>query len=210
MYRTAEVRWFHWGTVPRAVLDWLEQATSLAETQPPRQDHYLLLPGNTSLGIKLREGQIEVKQRLRQHGTARFGEDVAGVVEWWRKWSFPISAAGSGPGAWLTPATSWLPVDKERRLWRYRLAADGTLCQVSLDGMPESGCEFELSEVRARGGIWWSVCFEAFGQETNLEDSLYAVAARLLAPGWPVAMEEGRSAGYPEWISRLGPNAGMP
>ena len=203
MYPTAEVRWFYWGTVPRAVVDWLEQGTDLPERQTPRRDHYLRLPGNASLGIKLREGRIEVKRRTQQRGTARFGENVVGTVEHWRKWSFPMEAAQAGADAWLTPATAWIPIDKARRLRRYGLAADGTLSQVSLGRMPQRGCEFELSEVRAGGGTWWSVCLEAFGQEDSLEDSLYAVSALLLFSAWPVAMEEEQSSGYPEWFNRI-------
>ncbi|MFN2292752.1 MAG: hypothetical protein ACK2UC_16285 [Anaerolineae bacterium] len=203
MYPTAELRWFYWGAAPRAALDWLEQWGGLPEPQAPRRDYYLRLPGNSSLGIKLREGQIEVKRRTRQRGTARFGENVAGMVEHWRKWSFPIADSEAGTDAWLTPASAWIPVDKARRLHRYGLAADGTLSQVSLERMPQRGCEFELSEVRAQGDMWWSVCLEAFGEEGSLEDSLYAVSALLLSPGWPVAMAEEQSSSYPEWLNRL-------
>jgi hypothetical protein len=210
MYLTAEVRWFYWGAAPRAVLDWLGQCSNLPDAQPPRTDHYLRLPGNVSLGIKLREGQIEVKRRLRQRGTAHFGENVVGVVEHWRKWSFPISAPEPDSGNWLTPVSSWIAVDKARRLRRFRLASDGTVSQVTLDRMPERGCEFELSEVRAGGGRWWSVCFEAFGEEERLEDSLYAVSTILFTPAWPVAMGEDDSLGYPEWIDRMRLNAGKP
>lgn len=203
MYPTAEVRWFYWGTAPLAALDWLEQWGGLPEPQIPRRDHYLRLPGNTSLGIKLREGQIEVKRRLCQRGIARFGESVVGIVEHWRKWSFPIATPQAGAVAWPTPATHWITVDKARRLRRYGLAVDGTLSQVRLDRMPDKGCEFELSEVRAGGGTWWSVCLEAFGQEDNLEDSLYAVSALLISSAWPVALEAPQSSGYPEWLNRM-------
>jgi hypothetical protein len=209
MYLTAEIRWFYWGTTPQAVHDWLERGIGLPDVQPARQDHYLHLPGNASLGIKLREGRIEVKQRLRQRGTAHFGENVAGVVEHWRKWSFPISTPELDPRTWLTPATSWIAVDKVRRLQRYRWDTDGTVSVVRLDRMPEWGCEFELSEVRAGGGRWWSVCFEAFGEEARLDDGLYAVASIFLQ-SWPVVMEEEQSIGYPAWLSLLRGSASKP
>lgn len=209
MYPTAEVRWFSWGTAPRAVLDWLERGIGLPEPQTPRRDHYLHLLDNASLGIKLREGRIEIKRRTQQRGTARFAENVVGIVEHWRKWSFPISPSSPQAGAhtWLTPATDWIAVDKARRLRRYGLAPDGTLSQVSLERMPQRGCEFELSEVRAAGDTWWSVCLEAFGPEKGLEDSLYAVATLYLTRDWPVAMEEGQSCGFPDWIDRMAPDS---
>ncbi|MGC9333342.1 MAG: hypothetical protein ACP5JJ_04285 [Anaerolineae bacterium] len=203
MYLTAEVRWFYRGTTPRAVLDWLEQRSSLPEPQPPRQDHYLWLPGNESVGIKIREGRVEVKVRLQQRGTARFGENIVGQVERWRKWSFPFSSPEADPGAWLTPTRSWITVHKARRLHRYHLARDGTLSQVTLERMPGTGCDFELSEVGVGQGTWWSVCFEAFGPAAGLEDRLCAVAAIILAPGWPVAMEASRSLSYPAWIDLI-------
>jgi hypothetical protein len=200
MYLTAEVRWFNWGPVPRAVLDWLEQRSSLPAPQPPRQDHYLGL-GNASLGIKLREGRIEVKMRLQQRGMARFGENIVGQAERWRKWSFPLS--DPDPGSWLSPAGAWIPVRKVRRLHRYGLAEDGTVSLVPSDRLPTAGCDFELSEVRTVEGTWWSVCFEAFGPAAGLEDSLYAVAAIIMAPGWPVAMEAEGSYSYPEWLVQV-------
>ena len=207
MYPTAEVRWFYWGTSPQAVLERLARGIGLPEPQTPRRDHYLHLPGISSLGIKLREGRIEIKRRTQQRGNARFAENVVGIVEHWRKWSFPISSTQASADAWLTPATAWIPVDKARRLRRYGLAADGTLSQVSLARMPQGGCEFELSEVRAGGDTWWSVCLEAFGQEKGLEDSLYAVATLYLARDWPVAMEEEQSCGFPDWIDRMAPDS---
>ena len=68
MFATAEVRWFYEGAVSPEVLEWFEQGELTPEEQPYRVDYYLRLSDRDSLGIKLREGRIEVKQRHRQHG----------------------------------------------------------------------------------------------------------------------------------------------
>ncbi|MGD8968471.1 MAG: hypothetical protein PVI07_13255, partial [Anaerolineae bacterium] len=61
------------------------------QRHPAREDHYLRLSDTYALGIKLRQGRIEAKQRVRRPGVVRFHERVTGIVEHWRKWSFQLA-----------------------------------------------------------------------------------------------------------------------
>lgn len=211
MYLTLEVRWFYPGPPPRRLVDWLARTSRLPAAQPPRQDHYLRLDGQPALGIKLREGNLEVKTRLEDPREVALGPRAVGRVARWRKWSFPL-AQGTAPEAGggttslerlLVPAPSWIAVDKARRLAAYRVGGGMEAAIVPL-GVPLTlGCEFELSCVRAGGEEWWSVCFEAFGQESDLERALRAVTAGVLGHGWPVALDVEFSFGYPAWLDRF-------
>ena len=207
MYLTLEVRWFYPGPLPAQLVTWLERRGCLPPLQPPRQDHYLRLEGSPALGIKLREGNVEIKKRLDDPGEAEVGPGAVGRMARWRKWSFPL-APGTAPGAGspedlLVPGSAWLAVEKERRLQRYRLAGGLQAAAVPLEAPIEVGCEFELADLRAGGREWWTACFEAFGPESELERALLAVAAKVLGPGWPVRLEWERSSGYPAWLDRF-------
>ena len=85
MFSTVEVRWFFNAGIPKEIQYWFDQVNSLPAAQPVRTDHYLQQEENTGLGVKLREGRIEIKQRLQEFGQASFGSNVVGTIEGWSK-----------------------------------------------------------------------------------------------------------------------------
>lgn len=222
MYLTMEVRWFFPGALPGQLLDWLDRFRRLPAAQPPRVDHYLRLPGQPTLGIKLREGHVEVKTRMGDSREVEMGPRVAGWLALWRKWRFPLASAAAGGASttlangavpierWLVPPSAWIAVEKARRLQRYRLAPGGMVAAVPLGAPTGLGCEFELSRVRVAGQAWWSACFEAFGPEADLERALLATAAEVLGAGWPLSLDVGHSLGYPAWLARFEAQATSP
>ena len=203
MWPTVEVRWFYPGQIPAPLLAWFHQVRGEPEAQPCRVDHYLRLKTTEALGIKLREGRIEIKQRQRRLGLVRFHERVAGQVEAWRKWSFPLTRAGASLVGLLTPASSWTAVEKERTLLRFQVAAGGRVVPLPPASHEAHGCGLELTRIRARGAAWWSLGFEAFGQEANLQESLVTVARHLLASGAVPHLDSAASYGYPRWLEGI-------
>lgn len=85
MFSTVEVHWFFNGGIPKEIQYWFDQVNSSPAAQPVRTDHYLQQEEMTSLGVKLREGRIEIKQRVREFGQSCFGSNVVGTIEGWRK-----------------------------------------------------------------------------------------------------------------------------
>ncbi len=84
MFTTAEVRWFFEGPVPDEIEQWFCRS-NLALKAAPREDHYLLFPAVLGLGLKLREGRLEVKTLIKTLGVRSFTADVAGTVQVWKK-----------------------------------------------------------------------------------------------------------------------------
>lgn len=207
MYLTMEVRWFYPGPLPGQIVDWLHTPGCLPAAQPPRVDHYLSLPSQPTLGIKLREGHVELKARLGNARKVEMGPGVAGMMAPWRKWSFPLAFAASSEGApleqLLVPASSWIAVEKERLMQRWQLDGGLEAAPVRLGAPVVQGCEFELSQVRAGGEEWWSACFEAFGPESGLERALLSTAAKVLGPGCPLNLDVEHSLSYPAWLARF-------
>src|SRR3989442_14661424 len=84
MFTTAEVRWFFEGPVPDEIEQWFCRS-NLALKAAPREDHYLLFPAVLGLGLKMREGRVEVKSLIKTLGVRSFTADVAGNGQVWKK-----------------------------------------------------------------------------------------------------------------------------
>lgn len=200
---TVEVRWFFRGEIPPDVLSWfLKGLRQSAQTQA-RIDHYLIIADGEKLGLKLREGRIEVKQLQRRLGAMPFLERVAGIAEHWRKWSFALAGEAGVPSGLPVPALGWVGVSKERRLLRYRITGDQELVSISPARYPDQGCDLELTKVRVAGSEWWTLGLEAFGSEQNLQELLSVAAGQLLAATEPPSLTVQDSYGYPRWLQFL-------
>lgn len=202
MIATAEVRWFYRGPLPAAVRAWFEARGSRMAYQAPRRDRYLGLPGDAQ-SVKLREGRIECKLRQQQGEFLRLHPRATGVLERWHKWSFALADPEAEPPGISSTDTFWRPVDKHRALARYRVAGNEPPAAVAPDVYPVQGCEVEMVELYAGGQAWWSICFEAFGQERALPEALLATARLFLDGAEPPHMDAGDSYGYPRWLALL-------
>jgi hypothetical protein len=201
VYRTAEVRWFSRGRPPDALFGWFENLRGRPEE---RTDIYLGLDRIDGLGVKTRDqaDSLELKLRELDLGRRDFPGGVAGRLEQWLKWSFPIDkGVGSAVELSLEPEF-WLEVAKRRWMATYELRPDGLVSVV--DHPVDDGCSVELTELGAGGEEWWTLGFEAFGSDESLFGSLTAAADTFfsqVAPGHELEAES--SQGYPAWLQRL-------
>lgn len=189
--------------MPPPVEAWFRRASGSVDQEPVRVDHYLQLAHIDSLGIKLREDRIEVKQRVDQQQLVRFHERVAGVVEEWRKWSFAIQDPDGVLARATAAAGSWIAVRKDRQLRRYRVADDGRVIALTSSTSPDRGCELELSHVEVAGETWWTLSFEAFGEPSTLRVELLAVVRYVVASDAPPALPADDSFGYAAWLGGI-------
>lgn len=198
MFATAEVRWFFPGSIPDDARAWFRTVAGTPETEA-RTDRYVLPTAPEGLGVKWRSGRLEVKRLAEVVGEERFHERVAGRVERWRKWSFPLA-----PEADLAePAGDWVEVAKRRQV-RYFVAEDGAVRWAEDGECSAHACGLELGEVRVGDEVWWSVCLEAFGgDEAALPDRLRRVAAHVVAAE-PPELGAGHALSYPAWLVCVG------
>jgi len=203
MYPTLEVRWFMRGSIPDEVREWFAQGDPAPIHEPPRVDQYLCLPRSNALGIKLREGRVEIKQRLHQYGNIRFHRRVTGAIEHWRKWTMPLATTGESLAEILVPRSSWMAVRKERLLRCYRCEIDGQV--IATDGeYVDRGCHMELTTVQASDRVWWTLAFEAYGTEPSLRGSLISTMGDIRErDGVPITLEGQDSYSYARWLALL-------
>ena len=203
MYPTLEVRWFMRGSIPKEIREWFARGDPAPIHADPRVDQYLRLQRSNALGIKLREGRVEIKQRLHQYGNIRFHRRVTGVIEHWRKWSMPLAATGESLEEILVPQSSWIAVRKERMLRVYRCDA-GRQVLPTHGEYADRGCHMELTGVQAGERVWWTLAFEAYGTEPSLRGSLVSTMGYVLErDGVPITLEACNSYSYTRWLALL-------
>jgi hypothetical protein len=198
-FPTVEARWFQRGTIPAAVLAWFQQERAEPRPEPSRVDHYLMQTGGGSVGIKLREGRLEIKERAAQHGETQFSARAAGFVEAWDKWSFPLVSTLDDPQL----AGSWIAVRKTRQVYTLQIS-EGAASPLVEFRFLAAGCNLELAQVEVRGETWWSLGLEAFGEASGNLARFIIVANYAFARGDSPQLETKFSYGYPAWLERLG------
>ncbi len=210
MLTTLELRWFCPGALPAPVTQWFEQLDPEAGAIAPeaREDQYLLAPGCDYLGIKLRQGRLEVKWRQGETAPNPFGSQAEGRVELWRKWicadpdtelQLPLASSG---------ARNWMGVAKARSQRRYQVGPHEALVLVPEGSVPESTCAVELTQLQIQDQTWWSLGFEAAGPMPELSNQLRTVANRLLQNYPGTELQSQNSYAYPHWLT-LVVNSGL-
>jgi hypothetical protein len=165
-------------------------------------DYYLRIKDSDSLGIKLREGRIEFKQRYGRQDAVCFGTQSAGTIECWRKWSFALADTEGSLAALGSSTSTWIGVRKARFLHTYRVLQDGTIVAVEPGFTLNQGCGWELVTVTVEGSMdpWWSIGFEAFGNEGERWNTIVSVAEHFLSSDNSPALDLEASYGYPKWL----------
>jgi hypothetical protein len=79
---------------------------------------------------------------------------------------------------------SWTAIRKIRRRRSFRLV-DGRVIERPVSEAHLPGCSVELTEFFFGTEGWWTLCFEAAGDASNLERELRATADLLLRPPRP-------------------------
>lgn len=191
---TRELRWFHDGDVPGAVLDWFEALPGHRE-QERRTDYYDLIAARTGAGVKYRDGQfMDSKFRLSARHLTTLPPPFSGLVEDWAKISTPIPS-GEPP-----PPNGFVRIGKQ--LITKRISADtadpGT-------GSPEAGCEIEIASIDTPVGAAWSLGFESYGlpeaRGLAFRAGIDGATSAAFPDGIPLA--SGYNGGYPMWLAHL-------
>src|SRR2546428_9625645 len=205
MVTTAEVRWFFEGPLPEEVKQWFWR-NSLALSPAPCEDHCLLFPAALGLGLKLREGRLEIKPLVESLGVRTFTADVAGTVQVWKKEAYGEPAFKEFERLRTSTPHLWITVRKKRTLRKFSLES-ATLVEVPADRVfLRDGCNVEVTEITVEGSAYWSFNFEAYGNPARVEDYLQRVAAPGLTvnPRPRYTFSSAHASSCPPWLGRGG------
>ncbi len=206
---SCEVRWFM-PEPPTALTDWfLRRGLVLTESTPSRCDFYLRQHRRSAQGIKLREGNIEVKERIQNLGVHCWGANLRGRAELWRKWSFKLAHTREGAADEALAITRgqqaehWIAIQKQRLLLLLDIQEEGRVVWTPAPQFLKEGCQVEWTRLQVLDQTWHTIGLEAFSitgrQGYNLWKSLDALSAE-----WHDTTLSARySFGYPSFIHRL-------
>jgi hypothetical protein len=194
---TCEMRWLFDGPLPGAVERWLQSG---GDTTAPtsREDRYLTLPGVVDMGIKQREGRVDIKGRLAVLGFHAIAPEIEGVAERWCKWTYDAAIAdrlGCFQGDVIV-------VGKSRVQRYFLLDSDGRTQRTVQRDPTQRGFSLELTRIRLAGGEHWSLGVEAAPDDPDLLANLLHALGEVLR-GFPVTLPRERSMSYPAWLARL-------
>jgi hypothetical protein len=206
MLFTTEIRWFIPGILSKEALSWFNAGHRL-ETAIVQVHEYLLFPGCDTVGVKFREGRLEIKAKVGVPQPLSLEKDIQGQREQWIKWSLPTKEFPMF-GPTLRQSGQWLTVRKERNQRIFSSEA-GNLQEVSTGSFPVTGCNIELTriEVEADPSTWFTLAFEAYGPPSVTAEILeegvrFFFKKRKRAPG--INLNKANSFSYPTWLMNLG------
>jgi hypothetical protein len=169
-----------------------------------RADEYLLFPDCDTVGVKQRQGKLEVKALVvgpRPFSLPRVG--VAGHMDQWIKWSF-ASQLQKQLEVELAQAGPWRKVVKDRYLQKYSFDT-GCIVAVPPDNRPDTGCNIELTKISVKAKVWdwFTFGFEAYGPSGRINSILDEAVEHFFSSYGhaPVQLDRRDSISYPAWLA---------
>lgn len=200
MLSSTELRWFYPGKLPETICAWFSSESLGNSLGPPeeREDLYLAIATDCDyLGIKLRQGRLEIKWRKAELGIVSIAPRVIGKVESWDKWTCEDSKAENFQPQSVIDTSHWVKVVKVRQQRKYKVLEQNLVQEVNLFATIDQGCNVELTQLDIGGDNWWSIALEAFGESTN---NLHVVANKVFQHYNACSLEPKNSFAYPSWL----------
>ncbi len=218
-FSSHEVRWFFDGTSDQhePLRRWFEMVVPFArnpDVGPPiwqgrlddQPDIYLIMPGSIDMGIKWREGELQIKGRVAALGTQIFGGRHQGNVERWIKWSYPNMPAAY-KNLFLTGHEQDLrtiAVKKVRALRKIRISTiTGQPEEVGSTARIDRGLGIELTDLQIEGNAYCSLAVEAFPDDSAMSGAFTEVVGAFLDDLTGIDLVAAHSKSYPSWLDTV-------
>jgi hypothetical protein len=218
-FASHEVRWFFEGQANQhdSLKRWFETVAPMPKNPgvgPPvwkgrlddKPDVYLLVPGSDDMGIKWREGELQVKGRVSSLGTHVFCGRHQGKIERWIKWSYTDTPEAyqrlfiGGKGTGLVTAS----VQKTRALRKVRLdTMTGKAQEVDAETFVDRGLGCELTDLEVAGKAYCSLAFEAFPDDSAIDAAFTQAVEAFLDELTALDLVTACSQSYPAWLGSI-------
>ncbi|MDT7827595.1 hypothetical protein RQM65_02810 [Pricia sp. S334] len=196
MIKTKEVRWF-FKEDKKAIRSWFEsQGMDLFHQ---REDLYLQLDSE-NVGVKLREGLVEIKHRVGNRARGQLICDKSGYFEKYIKWSLNADEHDPTVAEILQgDMERWVSVNKAR--WAVLIVENnGELEQRPLTYEADCGYQIEYTKVHVYDCEWYTFGVEWFGNRLLEPDT--AMMSDIIED---TTLNMKDSLGYAEFLKRLNP-----
>jgi hypothetical protein len=205
-----EVRWFfeegagsNGSPVPKSSGVGMPVGEDRIDGEP---DVYLLVPGSDDMGIKWREGKLQIKGRVASVGTQVFCERRQGKIERWVKWSYSDMPAAYKRGFVAGKETGLVTasVGKTRAVRKVRLdTLTGKAQEVDAQTFVDRGVGFELTNLKVAGKAYCSLAFEAFPDDSAMDAAFTQAVESFLGGLKELNLTAACSQSYPAWLGGI-------
>jgi hypothetical protein len=183
--QSAEIRWFFKGQIPKIVEEWFKSSVH-HKFQETREDIYLLFPGSSCVGVKIREENFEIKPLLSDLGEYTLNEDATGKIEVWEKWK-TMGDSGTHFIEIAKGSADWLKVKKEKMLRKFTFF--NSISEINPDLEIEDGCSLELTRILINDINFWTLGFEAYEKKGSGVEIVKGVAKKIMNEEIPLQFE---------------------
>jgi hypothetical protein len=219
MVASHEVRWFFTGSVDAYpnFKSWVEEFCPFEREDPvaspqwrgrlgDKPDVYFMIPDQIDMGIKWREGKLEIKGLQSSLGTQLFQGGHTGKVERWMKWSYAGQVIANTFLPWINsvaqPGPRKVGIFKRRCLRKVRMDPhSGESREVSTTRLVDRGANLEVTDLTVGSGCYCSIGFEAFPDDSEMHAAFSRLVNRFLEGLQGVKLTTANSMSYPEWLA---------
>lgn len=200
-----ELRWFLDGEILPHLSTWFHEHLPGNHVGPPekRDDVYLYLPKVEDIGVKLRQGKLEIKWRQLAR-PYRGPHGAAGQVERWIKWDWndPEGAPLQNIKTFQSPLGPWIIVEKSRWQRKY-LWASGNFRPAPKSDRLKSGAAVEIAGLKLHGNSYTTMLIETFAPDQRAQEEILDAAVAYFLHHLPMPLPASwESYGYPQWLGK--------
>ncbi len=199
-FKTIEVRWFYPGVIPADLLTWWDTFGEPVVTNN-RTDVYLQ-SSSSDLGIKLRQGNLEVKYRQARLGTMEIDKMGSSQVEQWLKWICVDDSSGLTP-AQFADQSGWIKVVKSRSQRMFQVEFTDKIQLRSIVKPQAGAAAIEITQLQVQQQIWWTIACEYLGDKLDLDRQFLPLVNSLLSSDPILNLGRSISCGYPQWLNTI-------
>jgi hypothetical protein len=218
MVASQEVRWFLNNSLDAypGVKLWVENFCPVKKEEtvvPPqwqgrlgnKPDIYLIIPEQTDMGIKWREGQLQIKGLQSSLGTQLFDGGYTGRVERWIKWSYEGAVIANTFGPWVNSVeldgVRHVKIFKSRCLRKVRMdPQSGESREVDATKSIDRGGNLEVAQLTVGSASYCSIAFEAFPDDSEMHAAFSRFVNTFLGGLQGVELQTSNSMSYPAWL----------
>jgi hypothetical protein len=213
MSYSTEMRWFFKDeNQTKKITDWFAKNNLVFKNVWDRADYYLLHQPETN-GIKLREGKVEIKVLQQDVGKQTLQNKNKGIANSWHKYAFKISDDNNDlmeiVNAFKGLRTiglnrDWIKIEKERLILKYSIENNTITKVADVNTKIDNGCNIEFTKIMCNAkDMYYTVCFESFGSNENLNDLLLQLANKICAEIGEAVFVNNDSHSYPAFIKMI-------
>lgn len=186
-YSSLEIRWFFPDNV-QELQDFVRNNFNVEPEPEIRTDTYYPISNREDLGLKLRQGNHEIKKRRKPGIPFQFNGNQAGHLENWDKWIF------DSPLPEL-PYTDPVSIRKKRWVLKFNSQSVQDYTAYPYEKKLAQGIQVEYTELKAASETFFTFGLEVFGdtRASHLE-KITSILPDV------VCLDLNHSQAYPAWI----------